>query len=58
MKKIHIVRELAIIKNHLYQIITDPKFYGVEEPARSKLMYVYKKVSALYDMLTGVENGG
>jgi hypothetical protein len=56
MKKFYIVRELAIVKNHLYQIISDPRFYDIKEPALTKLRYVYNKVSSLYDALTGVED--
>ena len=51
----HIVRELAIVKNHLYQILSNPRFYGVGEPGLTKLRYVYNKISSLYDALTVVE---
>jgi hypothetical protein len=56
MKKIQLVRELAIIKNHLYQIVSNPRFYDIKEPALTKLRYIYDKVTALYDALTGVED--
>jgi len=56
MKKFYIVKELAIIKNHLYQIVSDPEFYDIKEPALTKLRYIYDKVAKLYDALTGVED--
>ena len=56
MKKFQLVRDLAIIKTHLYQLISDPQFYGINEPGLSKLRYIYNKVVALYDTLTGVED--
>jgi hypothetical protein len=56
MKKFQLLRDLAIIKNHLYQLISDPQFYDIKEPALTKLRYIYDKVTALYDALTGVED--
>jgi len=56
MKKFYIARELAIVKTHLYQLVSDPKFYGIKEPGLTKLKYVYDKVATLLDALTGVED--
>lgn len=53
MKRADIIKELAIIKSHLYQLISDPQFYGVKEPGLTKLKYVYSKVASLLDALTG-----
>ena len=56
MKGVDIIKELAIIKSHLYQLISDPQFYGVKEPGLTKLKYVYNKVASLLDALTGAEH--
>ena len=56
MKKFYIARELAIVKNHLYQIISNPEFYSIGEPGLTKLKYVYDKIASLYDIVTGVED--
>jgi hypothetical protein len=55
VKGVDIIKELATVKAHLYQIISDPRFYGVEEPALTKLKYVYNKIVLLLDALTGAE---
>ena len=58
MKKFYyIARELAIVKNHLYQIISNPEFYNIGEPALTKLKYVYDKIASLYDSVSRIERG-
>jgi hypothetical protein len=56
VKGVDIIKELAVIKSHLYQLISDPQFYGVKEPGLTKLKYVYNKVASLLDALTGAEH--
>jgi len=55
VKSVDIIKELAIVKTNLYQLVSDPKFYNVGEPGLTKLKYVYNKIVLLFDALTGVD---
>jgi hypothetical protein len=56
VKKVDVLRELAIVKAQLHQLISDPRFYGVDEPGLTKLKYVYSKIATLLDALTGADH--
>ena len=48
------LRILSNIVKMVKEIIDDPEFYGVKEPALSRLNYIYKRLNELYDLESGV----
>jgi len=52
------IQKLRILTNlikMLNEILNDPEFYGVKEPALSRLNFIYKRLNELYDLESGVE---
>ena len=49
------LRILITLIKMLKETIDDPEFYGVKEPALSRLNFIYKRLNELYDLESGVE---
>ena len=49
------LRILITLIKMLNEIIDEHEFYGIREPALSRLNYIYKRLNELYDLESGVD---